>query len=259
MLIARHLTLCRGTTTIIEDLSLALPKGEITALIGPNGCGKSTLLHALAGLLQPVRGEVLLDGQPVQHFRRRQLARRLAILPQHPQAPEGMKVEQLIRQGRFCHTGLLGSFGDADRAAVARAVARTALDDKVHRDLDALSGGERQRAWIAALLAQETDILLMDEPTSFLDIGHQVEVMSLVMQLAQEGKTIVIALHDINHALSVASHLVVMEKGRLRFCGKPAEIRECHLLSEVFAVQGRFVADGGEALFVADIARPPVL
>lgn len=254
MLQVRNVCLARGAQMVVEDLSLSLPRGEITALIGPNGCGKSTLLHALAGLLTPARGEVLLEGVPVSRYRRRELARRLAILPQHPQAPEGLTVGQLVRQGRFCHTGLLGGFGAADEAAVERAIARTALNDKAHRALAALSGGERQRAWIAALLAQETEVLLMDEPTSFLDIGHQVEVMSLVMALAREGKTVVIALHDINHALAIASHLVVMQRGVVRFCGRPADVLAGNLLNEVFAVRGRVVPDGAGALFVADVA-----
>lgn len=232
----------------LEAFSLDLRRGEILALIGPNGSGKSTALHALAGLTLPNAGEVRLDGRPVRAWKRRALACRLSFLPQAPLSPEGMTVEQLVRHGRFAHIGLLGGFSARDREAVAWALESTDLRDLAGRDLRALSGGERQRAWIAAALAQEAGILLLDEPTSFLDIGHQVEVLELLCRLRRERQvTVVVAIHDLNQAMAIADRIVLLAKGRTLFSGAANDLADSGLIEATFAVNGAFERPRGQA------------
>lgn len=257
-LIAQSLSAGYGSKIVIKDISFGLPKGMITALIGPNGAGKPTLMQALAGLVRPLAGEVMLGGQPIHRIPRRRIARRLAYLPQNPMAPEGISVTRLVSQSRFSHMGLLGSFGPADRAAVEKSLACTALSHMAHRPLSALSGGERQRAWIAAMLAQEADLLLLDEPTSFLDIGHQIEVLDLLTQLCRdEGKTVLIAIHDIGHAAAIADRIAVMDSGAVHFLGPPPELMKSDIVNNVFHVRGRFQEGTGDAapVFVPFMGR----
>ncbi|UDL05626.1 ABC transporter ATP-binding protein [Marinobacter sp. CA1] len=228
--------------TIVPELSLSLSRGAIHCLVGPNGCGKSTLLKALAGVLTPLSGRVCLEGREVAQWGHRPLARRLALLPQNPEAPEDITVRQLVAHGRFAHQGLFGRSSAADRAAVADALALTGMAGLQNREFQALSGGERQRAWVALALAQQADYLLLDEPTTFLDIGHQLEVLSLLRQLNRDrGLTVAMVLHDLNQASEYADRLLVMDQGRLQADGKPAEVLTPALLRRVFGIEAAWV------------------
>jgi iron complex transport system ATP-binding protein len=240
-----RLSVAYGRRVALKDFDLALGKGEIRVLIGPNGSGKSTALHALAGLIAPAEGNVVIDGEPLSSFSRRALAKRLSFLPQQPIAPDEMTVEHLVRQGRFAHVGLLRAYDARDFAAVRWALESTGLADFADRNLRELSGGERQRAWISAALAQEADILLLDEPTSFLDIGHQVEVLDLICRLSRErGVTIIMAIHDLNQAMSVCDRISLLDRGEKVFDGVPADLAGSGLIERIFHVRGRFVDIG---------------
>lgn len=240
-----HLSVRYGKREALTDFRLSLEKGEIRALIGPNGSGKSTALQALAGLIAPAAGQAAIDGMPVAAMSRRAIARKLAFLPQQPAAPDEMTIAQLVRQGRFAHVGLFRSYDRRDEHAIDWALDSTGLTGLAERTLQELSGGERQRAWISAALAQEAGILLLDEPTSFLDIGYQVEVMDLVHRLSRErGVTIVMAIHDINQAIAVSDRISLLEKGELRFDGAPRALAESGLIEQIFRVKGRFVEVG---------------
>jgi iron complex transport system ATP-binding protein len=231
-----------GARTALGAFSLEVGRGEIRSLIGPNGSGKSTALHAMAGLTQPGSGQVFLGDRPVASFRRRDLARQLSFLPQAPRAPEALTVEQLVRHGRFAHIGLWGSLGRHDRDAVAWALESTGLAPLAARDLKELSGGERQRAWIAMALAQEAEILLLDEPTTFLDIGHQVEVLDLLCRLSRErGVTVVMSIHDLNQAMAVSDRISLLEHGSQVFDGTPAGLADSGWVEKAFGVRGRFI------------------
>ena len=231
-----------GSRKALQGFQLSLDEGEIRALIGPNGSGKSTALHALAGLIAPSAGQAAIDGVPIGSLSRRAIARRLAFLPQQPTAPDEMTIAQLVRQGRFPHVGLFRSYDQKDEEAIEWALESTGLTDLADRTLQELSGGERQRAWISAALAQEAGILLLDEPTSFLDIGYQVEVLDLVHRLSRErGVTIVMAIHDINQAIAVSDRISLLERGELRFDGEPRALAESGLIERTFRVKGRFV------------------
>ncbi|MDV2078537.1 ABC transporter ATP-binding protein [Marinobacter xestospongiae] len=228
--------------TIVPELSLSLSRGAIHCLVGPNGCGKSTLLKALAGVLTPLSGRVCLEGRELAQWGHRPLARRLALLPQNPEAPEDITVRQLVAHGRFPHQGLFGRSSAADRAAVADALALTGMAGLQNREFQALSGGERQRAWVALALAQQADYLLLDEPTTFLDIGHQLEVLSLLRQLNRDrGLTVAMVLHDLNQASEYADRLLVMDQGRLQADGRPAEVLTPALLRRVFGIEAAWV------------------
>lgn len=241
-LTASHLSVLYGRRKALTDFSLSMEKGEIRALIGPNGSGKSTALQALAGLLTPSDGWAEIEGVAVASMSRRAIAKKLAFLPQQPTAPDEMTIAQLVRQGRFPHVGLFRSYDRKDEAAIEWALESTGLTRFADRTLQELSGGERQRAWISAALAQEADILLLDEPTSFLDIGYQVEVLDLVHRLSRErGVTILMAIHDINQAITVSDRICLLEKGELRFDGAPRALAESGLIERTFRVKGRFV------------------
>ncbi|HET9015762.1 MAG TPA: ABC transporter ATP-binding protein [Thermomicrobiaceae bacterium] len=231
-----------GSRLVLEQLSLDLERGSVTALVGPNGSGKSTVLKALARMLRPRHGAVYLDGRDISRLPTREVARRLAILPQAPSAPEELTVAELVEQGRYPHVGPLRLFDDADRAAIARALVETGMTEFRERPLDSLSGGERQRAWIALALAQETPILLLDEPTTYLDIGHQFEVLDLIRRLnLEQGMTIVLVLHDLNQAARFSHRMVVFEAGRIVADGTPAGVLTPELLARVFHVQAHVV------------------
>lgn len=247
-LATRHLRLGYAVKTIVPDMTLDFEPSRIHCLIGPNGCGKSTLLRALAGLMAPQAGEVLLDGRAVTAWPRRHLARRLAMLPQHPQAPEGLSVEQLVRYGRFPHQRLFAPLGEQDHVQVRWAIRATGLAGYESRPLSALSGGERQRAWIALCLAQQADLLLLDEPTTYLDLGHQLEILELLQALNRErGLTVIMSLHDLNQAAQVADRLIAMRAGQLVQAGPPAEVLTEHLLLDVFRIRARIVSAASSA------------
>jgi iron complex transport system ATP-binding protein len=261
MLSAQELKLGYDDKIVVPQLSLAVDTGRIHCLIGPNGCGKSTLLRALAGMLQPQQGQVLLDGRSIRRWKRRELAQRLAMLPQHPVAPDGLTVEQLVRYGRFPYQGLLGQTSEQDFKMVRWAIRVTGLGGFEARPLSALSGGERQRAWIALSLAQQADILILDEPTTYLDLGHQLEVLELLSELnRQQGLTVIMSLHDLNQAAQFGHRLVAMRAGRLEQEGAPAEVLTQALLADVFRVHARVAPDEltGKPQFVpvSSLTRP---
>lgn len=252
------LSVAYGPRLALKAFDLTLGKGEIRVLIGPNGSGKSTALHALAGLITPSDGAVSVGGKAIGSFSRRDLAKHLSFLPQQPAAPDEMTVEQLVRQGRFAHVGLFRSYSAQDIDAVRWALECTGLTGLAERNLRELSGGERQRAWISAALAQEAEILLLDEPTSFLDIGHQVEVLDLVCRLSRERDvTIVMAIHDLNQAMSVCDRISLLDKGERVFDGVPADLAASGLIERIFNVRGRFVtlADSRAPHFDVELAR----
>ena len=229
---------------ILEDVSLSLPAGKITAIVGGNASGKSTLLRTLARILQPQSGAVLLDGQSVHQMKSRKLAQVMGLLPQSPIAPEGIAVADLVGRGRHPHQGLFSRWSAEDDRAVARALAATGTEELAERDLDTLSGGQRQRVWIAMALAQETDLLLLDEPTTFLDVAHQVEVLDLLVDLnTAQGTTIVMVLHDLNLAARYADHLIAVGDGGIRAEGPPAEVLTKDLVKTVFGLSCRIVSD----------------
>ncbi|MCA1981743.1 ABC transporter ATP-binding protein [Nocardioides nematodiphilus] len=243
-LVVERASLSYGDRPIVTDLSLALPEGQVTVIVGANACGKSTLLRALARLLRPAGGQVLLDGRDVHTIPTRQLARRLGLMPQAPIAPEGIVVADLVARGRHPHQGLFGRWSAADDAAVAAALEATGVSDLADRAVDELSGGQRQRVWIAMALAQETSVLLLDEPTTYLDLAHQIEVLDLLARLnAERGTTIAMVLHDLNLAARYADHLVALRAGRMVAAGTPAEVVTEETVEAVFGLPCMVVAD----------------
>ncbi|NML76669.1 ABC transporter ATP-binding protein [Rhizobium sp. S-51] len=229
---------------VLDGLDLEVPPGKITAIVGANACGKSTLLRAMSRLLRPKRGNVLLDGRSIHHTPPRQLAQTLGLLPQSPIAPEGITVVDLVSRGRHPHHGMLSRWTRRDDEAVATALEATRTVDLAERPVDELSGGQRQRVWIAMALAQQTDLLLLDEPTTFLDISHQVEVLDLLTDLNHtRGTTIVMVLHDLNLAARYADHLVAMAQGRLHASGRPEDILTAENVRDVFGLESRIIAD----------------
>ncbi|WP_432422474.1 ABC transporter ATP-binding protein [Pseudonocardia nematodicida] len=227
-----------------RDLSVDVPSGEFTAVIGPNACGKSTLLRMLSRLSRPAAGTVYLDGRDIHRMRARDLARRLGLLPQSAITPPGISVFDLVRRGRYPHQSVLSRWSAEDERSVDRALAATGMTELADRDVDELSGGQRQRAWVAMALAQESPVLLLDEPTTFLDVSHQLALMELFAELHRSGgRTVVAVLHDINHAARYAGHLVVMSAGRVVAEGPPAQVLTAPLLSEVFGVDAVIIED----------------
>ena len=238
------LTLAYDKTVIIDGMNVTIPSGQITALVGPNGCGKSTLLRGLARLLNPRAGVALLDGREIHKLPTRQLATQLGILPQSPVAPEGLTVRELVAQGRYPHQSWFQQWSASDESAVEKALRLTGMTELAERPVDALSGGQRQRAWIAMTLAQETSCILLDEPTTFLDLAHQIEVLHLLERLHQtEGRTIVMVVHDLNHATRHAQHIVAMKRGVVYASGAPTEVVTPALLRTVFGVEGTVIPD----------------
>ncbi|MFF9642034.1 ABC transporter ATP-binding protein [Kitasatospora aureofaciens] len=243
-LAAHGLGLRYGDRTILEGLDLELPGGAVTAIVGPNACGKSTLLRGLVRLLDPAAGTVTLDGTDIHRMPARTLAKRMGLLPQQPVTPEAVTVEALVRLGRYPHQRMLSPWSKADQAAVEEALTRTGTAELRDRQVDRLSGGQRQRVWIALALAQETDLLLLDEPTTFLDLRHQLDVLDLVADLhAEAGRTVVMVLHDLGQAARYADHLVVLKDGRLAAAGPPTEVLTAELVESVFGVPCRVVPD----------------
>lgn len=243
-LTTQNLTLTYDGTPIIQNLDLALATGKITALVGPNGCGKSTLLKGLARLLLPHKGAVYLDGKLVSRLSTKQVAQRLGILPQAPVAPEGLTVRDLVVMGRYPHQNWWQQWSSQDRLLVEAALATTELMQLADRPLDTLSGGQRQRAWIAMALAQDTPILLLDEPTTFLDLAHQIEVLDLLYELNQtQGRTIVMVLHDLNQACRYADDLLVLRQGKVFVQGEPVTVMTEAMVQAVFELECRIVPD----------------
>lgn len=254
VLSARHLDAGHGRAVVVSDLGLDVEEGTVTALVGPNGSGKSTLLMTLARVLRPCGGEVLLDGAPIGARTSTEVARRLGVLPQSSVVPAGATVRDVVEQGRYPQLGAWAMLRRRDDGAMRRALDLTGLTDLADRRLDTLSGGERQRAWIAMTLAQETGILLLDEPTTYLDVRHQIDLMALVERLRDEhGMTIVMVLHDLNQAARHADRVVALREGRVRADGTPREVLTAAVLREVFGVEAVVVDDPvtGRPMFVA--------
>ncbi len=233
---AQQLTLAYRDSVIINDLSLTIPRGQVTAIVGPNGCGKSTLLAGLSRLHKPAKGAVLLNGKAIASQSSKEVARQLALLPQQASAPDGLTVSELIQFGRQPHQGVLRQWSQEDSDIVQAALDATDLNDLAHRPLESMSGGQRQRAWIAMAIAQATPLLLLDEPTSALDLGHQIEVFELIRELAAAGKTIAMVVHDLSSACRYADHLVAMNDGRIIAQGKPADIVTSELVHQLYGV-----------------------
>lgn len=243
-LVAERVSLSYGSRRIVQDLSLRIPDALTTVIVGPNGCGKSTLLHGMARLLRPTSGSVLLDGRAIHRQPTREVARTLGILPQSPDAPEGITVVDLVGRGRQPHRGRLARWGPADDQAVASALAMTETLDLAERSVDQLSGGQRQRVWLAMALAQQTELLLLDEPTTYLDLTHQIELLDLLAQLTSErGVTVVMALHDLNLAARYADHLVAMRDGRPVAIGPPSEVVTAEVVGAVFGLESLVIND----------------
>jgi ABC-type cobalamin/Fe3+-siderophores transport system ATPase subunit len=238
------LTLAYDDRTVVDGLDVTIPDGSFTVVVGPNACGKSTMLRALAQMLKPKSGRVVLDGEAIQSLPSKEVARRLGLLPQSSIAPDAITVADLVARGRYPHQKLLRQWSRDDEAAVKAAMEATRVSDLADRAVDELSGGQRQRVWLAMALAQETPLLLLDEPTTFLDITHQIEVLDLCAELHEEqGRTLVAVLHDLNHACRYATHLIAMADGAIVAEGDPQEIVDADLVERVFGLRCRVVDD----------------
>lgn len=240
---ALNASLGYGDREVIRGLDVEIPPGSFTVIIGPNGCGKSTLLRGLARLLTPTRGQVLLDGSDIRSRPSREVARTIGLLPQSSIPPEGITVIDLVSRGRYPHQGFLRQWSQRDEVAVRAALQATTTDDLSTRRVDELSGGQRQRVWIAMVLAQETPLLLMDEPATFLDIAHQIELLELCTRLNEEGRTLVAVLHDINQAARYATHLIALRDGAVVAQGTPAQVITHERIESVFGVRTHVLTD----------------
>lgn len=264
---ADAVTLRYDERTISKDLSVSIPDGSFTAIIGPNACGKSTLLRALSRLITPSAGRVILDGKNIADVPAKETARRLGLLPQSSIAPDGITVADLVARGRYPHQSFLRQWSKADEEAVLAAMAATRVTELSSRLVDELSGGQRQRVWVAMVLAQETPILLLDEPTTFLDIAHQIELLDLLADLNERGRTIIAVLHDLNHACRYATHLIAIKDGAIVAEGAPADIVDAELVERVFGLPAMVIPDpvAGTPLIVprgnmkTSASRPPVV
>lgn len=255
---ASGLTLSYGDNQVVHDLDLVIPEGKITSIVGSNGCGKSTLLRGLARLMKPKAGQVILNGKSISTLPSKEVARVLGLLPQSPLSPEGITVWDLVGRGRHPHQGTFARWSEADSRAVSQALAVTSITDLAGRHVDELSGGQRQRVWIAMVLAQETGILLLDEPTTFLDVAHQVDVLELLADLNKDrGSTIVMVLHDLNMAARYSDQLVAMKDGAIYQVGSPEEVVTRKTVEAVFGLECAIIPDpvfGGP--LVVPLGRP---
>ena len=229
---------------IVEGLTITIPTQAITAIIGPNGCGKSTLLKALARILIPEQGKVEVNEVDIHSQSTKEIARQIGLLPQNPRSPDGITVSDLIQRGRYPHQGIFRQWSREDEASVNNALSLTGLINFSDKPIDELSGGQRQRVWIAMLLAQETPIMLLDEPTTHLDIAHQIEVLDLLKELTrQHNRTIVMVLHDINLAVRYADNLIAMRDGKIKTFGEPHNVVTAQMMHEVFSIQAQILQD----------------
>lgn len=242
-LTAEAVTLGYDAEPIIAELSTVIPDGSFTVIIGPNACGKSTLLRGLSRLLAPRSGQVILDGKAIARLPAKEVARRLGLLPQSASAPDGITVADLVARGRYPHQGLLRQWSDADQDAVRVALDATGTRELSARRVEELSGGQRQRVWVAMVLAQQTDLILLDEPTTFLDIAHQVELMELFADLNRRGRTVVAVLHDLNQAARYADHLIAMRDGRIVAEGTPAEVVTSARVEQIYGLPNVVIDD----------------
>ncbi|AEI45824.1 ABC transporter ATP-binding protein [Paenibacillus mucilaginosus] len=241
---SKDLCLCYGETCIFQELSIRIPKGKVTVFIGSNGCGKSTLLRSLARLLKPQKGSIVLDGNEISRMSTKEIARRMAMLPQGPAAPDGLTVLQLVKQGRYPYQNWLQQWSKEDETMVQRALELTNMAPLAERTVDSLSGGQRQRAWIAMTLAQGTPTILLDEPTTYLDLAHQIEVLDLLYELNErEQRTIVMVLHDINLACRYADNIVAIKDRKVWAEGRPEDIVNEKLIKDVFDLESKVIED----------------
>ena len=240
---AQDLTLAYDKRVVVENLDVRIADGSFSVIVGPNACGKSTLLKSLARVLKPQAGAVLLDGQAIASYPSKHVAKQLGMLPQSPIVPGGLVVEELVARGRFAHQRLLKQWSPEDESAVHEAMRLTEVAELADRFVDELSGGQRQRVWLAMALAQQTPILLLDEPTTFLDLSHQFEVLDLCAELHEQGRTIVAVLHDLNHAGRYATELIVMRAGTVVAQGPPDRVMTAELVEDVFAMPCRVMND----------------
>ncbi|MDV6210241.1 ABC transporter ATP-binding protein [Rhodococcus erythropolis] len=255
---AEKIELRYADRTIVDELSLEIPDGGFTVVVGPNGCGKSTLLRALGRMLAPRSGRVLLDGNDIRSYRTKEVARRIALLPQSPLSPGAITVADLVARGRYPYQSMLRQWSPEDERVVAEALAEVGMRNAADQLVDELSGGQRQRVWIAMTLAQRTPVLLLDEPTTFLDIAHQIEVLDLCSQLHQSGRTLVAVLHDLNLAARYATHVVAMRSGKIVMQGSASDVFTPELLREVFDLEALVLEDPetGRPLVVPRDRRP---
>lgn len=229
---------------IVEGLNIAIPQGKITALVGANGSGKSTILKTMARIMSPIGGAVLLDGKSIHKQSTKEVAKQLAILPQNPTAPDGLTVSELVSYGRFPYQRGFGSLTREDRSIIQWAINSTGMTEFTDCPIDQLSGGQRQRAWIAMALAQQTDILFLDEPTTFLDMAHQLEVLELLQRLNESSsRTIIMVVHDLNHASRYAHHIIAIKQGKVAGQGSPQEVMTKDILREVFSIEADIIID----------------
>ncbi len=239
-----ELSLAYGNRQIVKQLSVEVPDGQITALVGANGSGKSTILKSMARILNPVQGGVYLDGKLIHRQPTKEVAKQLAILPQNPTSPEGLTVRELVSFGRYPHQRGFGNMNAEDNRMIEWALAATGMVEFRDRSVDQLSGGQRQRAWIAMALAQGTEVLLLDEPTTFLDMAHQIEVMTLLEKLNREQqRTIIMVVHDLNHAARFAQHLIALKQGVVLYEGHPQEVMTSQMLRDVFGIDADVIPD----------------
>lgn len=257
---AENITIGYDKRIISEALSVDIPDGEFTVIVGPNACGKSTLLRALSRLLAPSAGAVLLDGTAIGSYRPKEVAQRLGLLPQSSIAPDGIRVADLVARGRFPHQKIIKQWSVADETAVVKAMDATGVTELSGRLVDELSGGQRQRVWVAMVLAQETQLILLDEPTTFLDIAYQIDLLELFVDLNRlEGRTLVAVLHDLNHACRYADHIIAMKDGRIVARGRPVEVITAELVEEVFGLPCRIIEDpeSGTPMVVPLVRKRP--
>lgn len=239
-----QLTLAYGKKTIAENLNVTIPDGHFTAIIGPNGCGKSTLLRTLSRLMTPTQGHVFLDGEHIQHYASKEVARRIGLLAQNATTPGDITVQELVARGRYPHQPLFTRWREEDERAVAKAMQATGVTNLASQSVDTLSGGQRQRVWIAMVLAQETAIMLLDEPTTWLDISHQIDLLELLSELnRQQGYTLAAVLHDLNQACRYATHLIALKEGKIVAEGAPGEIVSAELIEQVYGLKCMIIED----------------